>query len=194
MSRLMALAAIILALTGPVLPQAGAQERSPALRAAAVNRTTLVVADIERSVDFYQRLGLVKWSDTSSGDTDKDGVIGAADLPLTADSKRSRLVILRGGDERNGLLGLLWYDKPQLPSARGNLVGIGTGDVIVGIEVGDLQGAYNRLNQIGTRFHRPPGRFTTVGADGTAQSGQHMMAYDPDGHMIEIVQAEGAKR
>jgi catechol 2,3-dioxygenase-like lactoylglutathione lyase family enzyme len=166
--------------------QALAQD-APAMRTTMVARTTLVVSDIDKSVDFYQRLGLTKISDAASTDTDKGGVVGATDLPLTADPKRGRLVILRGGD-RSSQIGLLWYDRPPLPSARGNLVGIGIGDVIVGIEVTDLQGAYGRLNQIGTRFHRPPERFTITAADGSPQNAQHMLAYDPDGHMVEIIQ------
>ena len=72
---------------------------------------------------------------------------------------------MSGGDDQS--LALLWYDRPPLPSARGNLVGIGTGDVILGITVPDLDGAYARLNQIGTRFPQPPTRFTA--ADGSGQ-------------------------
>lgn len=170
-----------------VAPAAHAQGVS-SIRAATLQRTTLVVGDIDKTVDFYQRLGLVKTSDTMSSNTDQGGVFGAADLPLTADSKSSRLVIMKGGDP--GLLMLVWYDRPQLPSARGNLVGIGVGDIIVGVEVADLQVAYGRLNQIGTRFQRTPVRFTQPGADGTGQTGQHMLAYDPDGHMVEVSQMD----
>ena len=160
-------------------------------RASALQRTTLVVVDMDKSLDFYQRLGLTKTADISGSDTDKDGLPGVADLPLTADPKLGRLVILKGGDERAGVLALLWYDRPPLPSARGNLVGIGTGDVIIGVEVADIQGAYNRLSQIGTRFQRSPVRFTQAAADGGAgQTGQHMLAYDPDGHMVEVSQMD----
>ncbi len=159
-----------------------------ALRPATLQRTTLVVGDIEKSLDFYQRIGLVKLSDTAGADGDKSSVYGSADLPLTADSKSSRLIILKAGDTAS--VALLWYDRPQLPSARGNLVGIGSGDVIVNIEVPDLQAAYGRLGQIGTRFQRQPSRFNQVAPDGTQLAGQHVLAYDPDGHMIEISQMD----
>jgi catechol 2,3-dioxygenase-like lactoylglutathione lyase family enzyme len=160
-------------------------------RATAVQRTTLVVSDIDKSVDFYQRIGLLKASDVQSADTDQGGVYGAADLPLTADPKHGRLVVMKGSDDRAGTIGLMWYDRPQLPSARGNLAGIGTGDVIVVIEVPDIQAAYTRLGQIGTRFHLPPTRFTATSADGTSHAGQHMFAYDPDGHIVEVSQIGG---
>ena len=52
-------------------------------------------------------------------------------------------------------------------------------------------GAYSRLNQIGTRFPLPPARFNA--ADGTAASGRHLYAYDPDGRMIEILQLDSRK-
>ena len=163
-----------------------AQER--AAYALTIQRMTLVVSDIDKSIDFYQRAGLSIASDTSSSDTDQAGVFGAKDLPLTADSRHSRLVIMRSGNDHAGTIGLLWYDRPPLPSARGNLVGVGTGDVIVAIEVQDLQSAYSGLGQIGTRFHTPPVRFTVTGPDGASQSGQHLFAYDPDGHIIEVSQ------
>jgi catechol 2,3-dioxygenase-like lactoylglutathione lyase family enzyme len=178
--------AVVIAMAFSVSPRAEAQ--SVAGRVVGLQRTTLVVSDIEKTLDFYQRAGLTKVSDTSA--TDAEGVFGAVDLPLTADPKRSRLVLLRGSDERAGLLALLWYDRPPLPSARGNLVGIGSGDVIIGIEVGDIQAAYGRLNQIGTRFQRMPVRFSQPGPDGLTQSGQHMLAYDPDGHMVQIIQSD----
>ncbi len=179
----------VMAILGSVAgltPMAHAQ--SSAIRAATLQRTTLVVGDIDKSLDFYQRLGLLKTSDTSADETTQGGVFGAADLPLTADSKNSRLIILKGGD--TALLALVWYDRPQLPSARGNLVGIGAGDVIVSIEVPDIQGAYGKLSQIGTRFQRTPVRFTQTNADGTGLTGQHFLAYDPDGHMVEVTQMD----
>ena len=185
--HLLALAAALTFLAAPASAQSAA-------RAPTILRTTLIVTDLDKSVDFYQRIGLVKASDTHSSDKDEGGVYGANALPLTADSKNSRMVVMRGNDDRAGAIALLWYDRPQLPSARGNLAGVGTGDVIVVIEVPDAQGAFTRLNQIGTRFHVPLGRFTATGNDGAPQNGQHMVAYDPDGHVVEIAQMDAAKR
>lgn len=177
----LALAVLAMGVAGDVHAQA-----TPGARAADFTRLTLVVNDIDKSLDFYQRIGLVKSSERTA--TDADGVFGATELPLTADSTRSRVVVLSGGDQS---LALLWYDRPALPSARGNLVGIGTGDVIVGIVVPDIESAYSRLNQIGTRFPLPPGRFTA--ADGTSASGRHLYAYDPDGRMVEVIQLDSRK-
>ena len=175
---------VMIASAGPAL----AQER-PATR-ASLTRVTLIVSDIDKALEFYQRVGLIKSSDRVTSDTDQGGVYGAADLPLTADAKHARVIVMAGDTQA---LTLLWYDHPELPSARGNLMGIGTSDVIVGITVPDLQGAYSRLNQIGTRFHQQPARFTGAGPDGAPQSGQHFFAYDPDGHLVEVSQFDSKK-
>ena len=161
----------------------------PGARPAAVRRLTLVVSDIDKAIDFYQRVGLVKASDKATAESDQAGVFGAAELPLTADSKTSRIVVMSSGDEQS--LALLTYDHPPLPSAKGNLLGLGTGDVIIGIAVPDIEGAYSRLNQIGVRFPLPPTRFTA--GDGSGQTGRHMYAYDPDGRMIEISQMDARR-
>lgn len=187
MHKVMRTAVLAAVLALPFAPGPFAPAHAQGIRAPSLQRTTLVVGDIEKSIDFYQRLGLVKLSDTPGGEAGSE-VFGAADLPLTSDAKTSRFVVMKGGD--TAMLALLWYDRPPLPSARGNLVGMGIGDVIVGVEVSDLQGAYTRLNQIGTRFQRPPVRFTLPGADGTPQSGQHMLAYDPDGRLVQVTQPD----
>jgi len=186
-SLALALAAVI-AFGGMSAWAQGAPAQNAA-RTVGLQRITLLVSNIDQAVDFYQRAGLIKASDTTSSDTDQGGVYGAVDMPLTADSKRARLTIMQNPDGR-GQIGLLFYDSPPLPSARGNLVGVGLGDVIIGIEVTDIQGAYSRLGQIGTRFQRTPVRFTQTGADGSQQTGQHFLAFDPDGHLVEISQMD----
>jgi catechol 2,3-dioxygenase-like lactoylglutathione lyase family enzyme len=172
----------------PVFAQAQAERPSPTGRSAAVRQTTLLVEDIDRALDFYMRLGLTKVSDRTYEEGSRDAVFTGADLPLTADPKTSRLVVIRGGDQ-GGMIGLLSYDRPRLSSARGNLSGLGTGDIIVTIEVADIQEAYKRLSQTGTRFQKLPYRTTVTGSDGAERTVQRMLAFDPDGHLAEVVQS-----
>lgn len=166
----------------------------PALsQETAVRRTTLLVEDLGRSMDFYQRLGLTPWFERSSRDTDETGVIGANELPLTADPKIGRIVIMRGNDDRIGMIGLLAYERPPLANARGNLMGLGVGDVIIMIETDDINFVYNRLQETGARFHTPPERFEVTNPDGSVRdTGYRMFVYDPDGHLIEV--SEPAER
>lgn len=170
--------------------EVAAQERSSAFQAPAIRRTTLVVENLDKSIEFYQRLGLTKWYDAASDANSPGGVIGAADLPLADDPKVGRIVIMKGNDERIGMIGLLGYDKPKLASARGNLMGVGIGDAIIMMEVPDIQAVYGRLQQIDVRFHRTPYKFVVDRPDGTKSTGQRMFVYDPDGRLIEIAEPD----
>ncbi len=184
-----AAALAVLTLVSAFAP-AFAQERPSAVAAPAVRRTTLVVENLEKSMDFYQRLGMTKWYDKPTTRDQPEGVVGAEDLPLTEDPREGRIVIMRGNNDRIGMIGLLGYDHPPLASARSNLMGIGTGDMIFMIEVGDIQGVYTRLQQAGTRFHRTPYKYKVVNPDNSVHTGTRMFAYDPDGHLIEIAQPD----
>ncbi len=148
--------------------------------ATAVPRITLVVSDIDKSITFYERLGMVKSSDEAR--TGAGQIHGADDLPLTADATRSRIVVMKG-EGQTSEIALLAYDRPPLASARSNLMGLGTGDVIIGIVVPDLQAAYAALDRIGARIEKGPNAFTA------APLGVRLYAYDPDGHMVELTQA-----
>lgn len=164
----------------PAAPAAPPADAPSTLRA-----TTLLVEDLDRALDFYLRLGLTKVSDRTTTASDQGGVAGTADLPLTADPTVGRTVGLRGA---GGMISLMGYDRPKLASARGNLAALGTGDIVIVIEVGDIQEIYKRLGQIGTRFHRTPSRFSGVDVDGSVINGQQMYAFDPDGHLIQVIQ------
>ncbi len=163
-----------------------AQDIAP--RPAALHLVTLVVSDIEQSMDFYLRLGLVSFSDTARTSNAAAGIISGESLPLTDDPTRSRLVVMATEGAASGTIALLWYDRPPLPSARGNLMGIGTGDVLLMFQVPDIQAAYGRLDSVSTRFHQPLTRFVARDEGGELQSGRRMLAYDPDGHLVEITQ------
>ena len=182
-------AAIVLAslFAGPLKP---ASAQDTVLDTTTLHRVTLIVSDIDRSMDFYQRLGLVSKSDTSRTSEDSGGIIAADALPLTDDPTRSRLVIMAGEGRVSGTIALLWYDRPPLPSARGNLMGVGTGDIVLMFDVPDIQGVYSRLGSVSTRFHEPPTRFTERQGEGDLITGRRLLAYDPDGHMVEIVQLD----
>lgn len=160
------------------------------LNSTALYRVTLIVSDIGQSMNFYQRLGLVLQSDVSRASGDEGGIISGETLPLTDDPTRSRLVVMAGEDHLSGAIGLLWYDRPPLPSARGNLMGTGTGDIVLMFAVTDIQWVYSRLGATSTRFHSPPIRFTERDSGGNLKSGLKLLAYDPDGHMVEIIQLD----
>ena len=157
-------------------------------RPAALYRVTLIVSNIERSMDFYRRLGFVSHSDTARATGDATGIIAGDSLPLAADPTRSRLVVMTSEGNVSGAIALLWYDRPPLPSARGNLMGVGTGDVVLMLQVADIQAVYASLDSVSTRFHEPLAGFTSRETGTEPQGGRRVLAYDPDGHMVEITQ------
>lgn len=182
------IAAVLMVLTLGSLSDSYAQ--NVARQHSALYRVTLVVSDIEQSIDFYDRLGLIAHSDISRTSNDAAGIVSRDSFPLTDDPTRSRLVVMGGDGSASGSVALLWYDRPPLPSARGNLMGLGTGDIVMMFQVPDVQAVYNRLASINTRFHEPPTRFTGPGPTGDGPRGPRLLAYDPDGHMVEITQID----
>lgn len=154
-----------------------------------LRRTTLLVADLDRSVAFYSALGLRPYYDARRSRKRDGNVIGQADLPLAGEPGSSRMVILIGPDTDTGMIGLLGYGKPALADARAPIEGQGVGDVILMLTVDDIQDSFQTLSALGTRFHREPYRYQVRDDSGTVKSsGWRMFAYDPDDRLIEIAQ------
>jgi catechol 2,3-dioxygenase-like lactoylglutathione lyase family enzyme len=154
------------------------------LSGPAVRRSTLLVADLERSIRFYEALGFARWYD-QGGARDPERPMT---LPLTVKPAASRLVIMKGRDPWIGMVGLLAYDKPKPPSNRTVADKIGAGDTILMVEVPDAVAAHGRLVALGTRILQPPKDFETALADGTPIRGINFFAVDPDGRVIEASQ------
>ncbi len=180
---------VTLILTGIGL-QTKTAAQSVSHNSVTLSRLTLIVNDIDRSINFYLRLGLLVQSDQSRTQRDAGGIILGDTFPLTDDPTLSRAVTMSNGQIDAAEITLLWYDRPPLPSARGNLMGLGTGDVVMTFQVNNIQTVYGQLESIGTRFHEPPLRFSERGLDGDQRSGLRFLAYDPNGHMIEVIQID----
>lgn len=160
-----------------------------------LRRTTLLVNDIGRSIEFYHALGLRHFFESEKSQERDGGVIGGGDLPLAGAPSASRIVILIGPDDDTGMIGLLAYGDPSLASARAALEGVGQGDTILMFSVDDLQETYRKLREIGVRFHRKPYRYEVVDQSGRLRStGWRMFAYDPDGRLIEIAQRDSSEQ
>ena len=158
----------------------------PAQADTQIRRTTLLVENLARSIEFYSALGLTPWLDRAAEANDEGGIIGGSDLPLSADPRDSRLVIMRGGDPLIGMIGLLSYEKPPLANKRSNLLELGVGDIIIMVEVDSMSRVFSALNDLDVRFHSEPYSYEVMGADGQPQTGRRMFVYDPDGHLIEV--------
>ena len=150
----------------------------------AVRRTTLIVADAEKSIDFYQRLGFTKWYDRG-GERNP----ARSTLPLNADSTRSRLVIMKGRDPWIAMIGLLEFAEPAPTPVKSEST-LGTGDVILMLEVDDAEAAYRQLREIDAPIEGELERYDVVAGDGRKLRGQLFYVRDPDGRLLEVTDPE----
>jgi catechol 2,3-dioxygenase-like lactoylglutathione lyase family enzyme len=150
----------------------------------AVRRTTLIVADAEKSIDFYERLGFTKWYDRA-GDRDP----ARSTLPLNAESKHSRLVIMKGRDPWIAMIGLLEFAKPTPAPAKTD-PRLGTGDVILMLEIDDAESAFRKLEEIDAAIESELDSYDVVAGDGRKLKGQLFYVRDPDGRLLEVTDPE----
>lgn len=143
-------------------------------------RTTLLVHDIDRSIDFYRTLGFEKWLDGAPGKVTGKG------LPVV-DAKvgdPTKLVIMKGKDPYVGMIGLLQYG-PKRPLPK---VGeLHAGDSILMIETKGMDAIAAKLQAGGYRIQKAPevSHIKSVGAEWDAK---FMYVFDPDGRMVELTE------
>jgi catechol 2,3-dioxygenase-like lactoylglutathione lyase family enzyme len=151
-----------------------------------VRRTTLLVADLEKSIAFYEALGFARSYDRATRRQPEAKMA----LPLNVAPARSRLVIMKGRDPWIGMVGLLAYDEPRPPSNRVIAEKIGAGDSILMIETADARASYDRIMSLGVRSLQPPAAFEAELADGSKISGINFFVVYHDGRVIEASQPQ----
>jgi pimeloyl-ACP methyl ester carboxylesterase/catechol 2,3-dioxygenase-like lactoylglutathione lyase family enzyme len=150
-----------------------------------VRRTTLIVHDIDASIEFYRDvLGFELWLDLPGTVTDNS-------LPSTARTgDPSRFVIMKGRDPWIGMVGLLQYGPPRpVPPAPARLV---PGDAVLMLETRDLEAIHARMRAAQTPILRELRTSEVTGADGSSWTASFLFAFDPDGHVLEINQRHPA--
>jgi catechol 2,3-dioxygenase-like lactoylglutathione lyase family enzyme len=157
----------------------------------ALRRTTLIVGDIDASVTFYTAARFRVTYDTSRPADDPRGVLGGDALPLSTSPNESRIVILQGPGADSGMIGLLEYRDPPLPDHRRAPGAMHRGDVVLMITVADLMSIHEELVKLEAVFFKEPQRYTVENAGGeVVATGLRMFVYDPDGHLVEMVQRD----
>lgn len=165
--------------TPPSMPAAS---RSPTLL-----RTALIVADADRAVAFYRLLGFRVESDTGS----QARRVAGNPFPLNAPATRSRLVILGSASGDGGRIGLVEFAAPTPPDRRAGVELVGRGDPVLVFDVADADAVHAALLAGGARIHEPPQVYVSARqrADGTPMRGKVFHAWDPDGYLIELLEA-----
>jgi catechol 2,3-dioxygenase-like lactoylglutathione lyase family enzyme len=154
---------------------------------SVVRRTTLIVGNIESSIEFYRDvIGMELWLDLP-------GTVGDQSLPSEAPpGAPSRFVIMKGRDPWIGMIGLLQYGESETPA--GPPAALVPGDAVLMMETADLDGIWARMQKSGTSIFRAPKASQVTGADGRRWSARFLFAFDPDGRMLEINEPEWLAR
>jgi catechol 2,3-dioxygenase-like lactoylglutathione lyase family enzyme len=145
-------------------------------------RTTLMVKDVERTIDFYGQLGFTVESDRG-GPRKPD-----SPFPLAAAAKTFRLVILATADPAGGKIGLLAFGDPEPPVAVPAHPKLGIGDMVFVVRVDDVTAAYRRFKDKGAALVEPaPVAYEMKRPDGTLGRRALFHVFDPDGRLVEVM-------
>jgi len=153
---------------------------------ASLLRTTLVVADVDRSTRFYALLGF-HTEDEMGGERNPD-----SPFPLNSRSSRWRLAILAPESGEGGRIGLLSFDDAS-PAPTRDLARerIGLGDMVFVFDVPDARAVHAKMEQAGADVVEAPLSYTSRKLDpqGRPMQGWVFHAFDPDGYLIEVLEA-----
>lgn len=154
-----------------------------------LRRTTLVVQDIERSLEFYRdALGMAVIYDNL--------ILSPNDASLEEAERASRLVLLRANDDFIGVVGLLQYFKPlkETVDLAGTSFLEGTAVLLFNVE--DLTGTFARaINVEGVVVIDEPTPVSYPSYDGESTIDVVVSTVqDPDGFTVEINQLQGELR
>jgi catechol 2,3-dioxygenase-like lactoylglutathione lyase family enzyme len=148
-----------------------------------IDHVNIVVSDMDRSVEFYKRLGLSPSMDTFISGAWIANVVGIQDENL-----RARVVFMEP-DSGNTRLELIQYIVPvgqQVPAnSQPNTQGLRHFALVVD----DIMKTYQELLQAGITFFSEP-QEVTGNKDVEARIGRKKLVYflDPDGAIVELAE------
>ncbi len=180
-------ASILLCLALSVLlPQATAAPVDPEQRAPIdLRRTTLIVADIDRSLAFYRdALGMVVTYDRT--------IVTPRDASRDDAESVRRLVLLRANDDYVGMIGLLQYIKPENPRVDLKGAAFREGTTVLVFNTDELEESFARARELpGVVVLDEPERITYPSYAGEKAITVLISAMqDPDGFTVELNQLQ----
>lgn len=169
-----------------VLRGAPALAHEPVGDSAKLLRTALIVADVDRSVRFYDLFGYVSESEMGGP---RDPAKTA--FPLNVKATRWRLVILVSAANPSARIGLVSFDDPRPAPSRKPRRKAGLGDMVFVFDVADAQRMYDRLKTAGADVVETPQVYVSkqLDANGKPMEGHVFHVFDPDGYMIELLES-----
>ncbi|MBM3512706.1 MAG: VOC family protein [Alphaproteobacteria bacterium] len=156
------------------------KRNAPNIDRFGIRRTTLIVRDIDRSVDFYRRvMGMEMWYDQTM-------TVGGQVLPAGTPGAKVRVAILKGADPAVGMFGLMAFldppiEHPPLPKRP-----LAIRDAIVVAHANDVNTIHARMAGEYCHVCSPPIDDTVTAADGSTLKLTTMSFFDPDGYFFEL--------
>lgn len=169
-----------------ILLTAAPSVAAPSVAAPTLLRAALIVRDASASIDFYRLLGFTIESDATTPRNPKENP-----FPLNAPSTQTRLVILQSANGAGGKIGLVEFSGPTPPEARIDPARVGRGDVVLVFDVADADAVHARLSQADAKILEPPQVYVSKRTtdDGRPLRGKVFHVHDPDGYLVELLQA-----
>lgn len=148
-------------------------------------RTTLIVADVERSMAFYRLLGFGKVEEMGGG---RDA---ESPFPLNVRSRKFRLVVLADARRSAARIGVLQFEDARPEPVRAPRRRVGLGDMVFVVDVPDAVAVHAALVEAGADVVEPPQVFRSrsVDARGRPIEGRVFHVFDPDGYLVELLEA-----
>lgn len=171
------------------MPLAAGSSATPSAAATAsptLLRASLLVEDAGRAAAFYAALGFRIESDFANAREPAGNP-----FPLNAASTAVRLVILASADGTGGRIGLVEFRAPTPGENRIDKGKTGRGDVVLVFDVPDADSAHAALLAAGAQVLEPPQVYVSRNRapDGGPMQGKVFHARDPDGHLVELLEA-----
>ncbi|MEL7536627.1 MAG: VOC family protein [Pseudomonadota bacterium] len=147
-----------------------------------IKRTTLIVRDIQRSIDWYQQvLGMSIWMET-------DFELSGEGLAAGKKGDKTRLAILKCEDPVIGMIGLLQWIDPPLPAPEEIPRSVSYGNPTFVVATDDAEAIFKAATDLGTHVYCPPRPWSTKGHDGRTKHFIGVSVFDPDGYFYECNQ------
>ncbi len=146
-----------------------------------VKRTTLIVRDIAKSVEWYEKvIGMTRYYDD-------EVVLSGIGMAAGKKGDRTHLVILKCEDPEIGMIGLLQWIDPPMPAPE-IPTGVTYGNPTFVVSSDDSRAAYDAAVALGAHIHAEPHEWSIKGANGMMKNFLGVSLFDPDGHFYELNQ------
>ncbi|MGI9229639.1 MAG: hypothetical protein ACR2P9_07260 [Gammaproteobacteria bacterium] len=146
-------------------------------------RATMLVNEIDIPLQIYRDiLGMQTYYDD-------EVTISGVGLPAGEPGSKARLVILQANDPYIGMLGILQYLQPPLPTPPPRAKKLGVGDTVFVMNSDDVETVHKKLCELeGVYIQSEPHVSEYPKPDGGVFRLLGMSFFDPNGYFVEINQ------